>query len=113
MTGHAEQCVERYLELTGEAISSLKTVSTPCIDDHLLLQKDFQDQGEVAEVASRIVRKAFYLTRTERPDILDEVMVENVTCRSQIFRKFNAESLNLKLGAWKRNRIQSNDYSIS
>ena len=70
MQGHAEQCVDRYLELTGKDIGSLKTVSTPCIDDHLLSPEDFNEKGEVAEVASRIVLKALYLARTNRPDIL-------------------------------------------
>ena len=35
MCGHAEQCVERYLELSGKDVSTLKKVPTPCIDDHL------------------------------------------------------------------------------
>ena len=34
MTGHAEQCVDRYLELSGSPESSLKKVATPSIDDH-------------------------------------------------------------------------------
>ena len=70
MQGHAEQCVDRYLELTGKDIGSLKTVSTPRIDDHLLSPEDFEEKGEVAEVASRIVLKALYLARTNRPDVL-------------------------------------------
>ena len=34
MTGHGEQCVERYLELSGNSVDSLNQVATPCIDDH-------------------------------------------------------------------------------
>ena len=61
MSGHAEQCVERYLELADKSLESLKTVSTPCIDDHLLAPEDFTSKGEAADVAARIVLKALYL----------------------------------------------------
>ncbi|MDP7647929.1 MAG: hypothetical protein QGH82_07675, partial [Candidatus Woesearchaeota archaeon] len=36
MIGSAEATVDRYLELSKLKITSLKKVSTPCIDDHLL-----------------------------------------------------------------------------
>ena len=34
MSGHVKQTVDRYLELAGRPIESLKKVATPCIDDH-------------------------------------------------------------------------------
>ena len=64
MKGHAEQCVERYLDLADKDINSLKTVSTPCIDDHMFSPEDFTSKGEAASVAARIVLKALYLART-------------------------------------------------
>ena len=70
VSGHAEQCVERYLELTGKSIESRRPVATPCIDDHLFAPEDFASKGEVAEVAARIVLKALYLARTNGPYIL-------------------------------------------
>ena len=41
MVGHAEQTVQRYLELAKLTKDSLKPVQTPCIDDHLLPPEDF------------------------------------------------------------------------
>ena len=70
MVGHAEQCVEKYLELTGKTIEVLKPVSTPTIDDHMFTKEDYSNKGEVADVAARILLKALYLARTNRPDIL-------------------------------------------
>ena len=67
MTGHAEQCVERYLELADKDINSLKTVATPCIDDRMFAPEDFVSKGETASVAARIVLKALYLARTIGP----------------------------------------------
>ena len=81
MKGHAEQCVERYLDLANTDIDSLKTVSTPCIDDHMFSPEDFTSKGEAASVAARIVLKALYLARTNRPDTLWSVcsLARNVT----------------------------------
>ena len=70
MVGHAEQCVDKYLELTGKSIEVLKPAATPNIDDHMFTKEDFSNKGEVADVAARIVLKALYLARTNRPDIL-------------------------------------------
>ena len=38
MTGHAASAVEKYLELTGATVESLKKFANPCIDDHMLWQ---------------------------------------------------------------------------
>ena len=58
MRGHAEQCVERYLELAGKTVESLKLVNTPCIDDHMIPPNDMIAKGELSPVAARIVLKA-------------------------------------------------------
>ena len=41
MSGHAEQCVDKYLELSGVSEDSLKLAETPCMDDHQIPPKDF------------------------------------------------------------------------
>ena len=41
MVGHAEQCVERYLELAKMKKSDLKQVATPCMDDHVFQPEEF------------------------------------------------------------------------
>ena len=70
MIGHSQQCVERYIELANKPIESLTNVQTPCIDDHQFGPDDLIEQGELAEVAAKIVLKALYLARLARPDIL-------------------------------------------
>ena len=69
MKGHSEQCVDRYLELSGKHESSLKEVATPCIDDHLLSPEDFESKGELSPVAAKLVLKALFVARMGRPDI--------------------------------------------
>ena len=68
MNGHANSCVERYLELSQVKLASLKSVPTPCIDDHQLQSEDFSSPGKLSPVAARIVLKALYLARIGRPD---------------------------------------------
>ena len=93
MWGHAEQCVDKYLELSGKGIDSLKEVKTPCIDDHMLNPEDFQNKGVLSPVCSRIVLKVLYLARQARPDILwsvnalaREVTKWNVACDKRLHR---------------------------
>ena len=57
-TGHIEQPVERYLELSGKEESELKPVETPCLDDHMFPPEDFQAKGKLSPVAARIVFNA-------------------------------------------------------
>ena len=70
MSGHAEACVDRYLELSKMKVRDLKRVETPCIDDHQLQAEDFKTPGKLTSVAARIVLKALYLARIGRPDAL-------------------------------------------
>ena len=53
MVGHAQQTVDRYLELTQLTVDSLKYVATPCIDDHMLPPEDFVNKGHLAAEASK------------------------------------------------------------
>ena len=63
MKEHSAACVDRYTELTGKPIASLKQPATPCIDDHDLSLEDFEVRGTLARVAARIVLKVLYTAR--------------------------------------------------
>ena len=93
MHGSAEKCVERYLELAGMTSDQLKTVTTPCIDDHLISAEDFETKGQLAPHASKAVLKCLYLARKARPDLLwavndlaRNVTKWNVACDKRLFR---------------------------
>ena len=51
------------------ASSTLKKVSTPCLDDHQIPPEDFEAKGELAKDAAKIVLKVLYLARVGRPDL--------------------------------------------
>ena len=70
MTGHAEQCVQRYLELAKLDRKTLKKVATPCMDDHQFAPEDFENKGSLSPVASQILFEILYLARMGRPDLL-------------------------------------------
>ena len=93
MTGHARQCVEKYLELANKKEQDLKQVPTPCLDDHQMKPEDFEVKGELTAIADRIVLKALYLARVNRSDILwtvnvlaREVTKWNVACDKRLHR---------------------------
>ena len=52
MIGHAKQSVERYCELAKTTVASLKKVTTPCIDDHLIPPEDFCHKGRALASSS-------------------------------------------------------------
>ena len=70
MTEHAAGGVERYLELAKLDAASLKYVGHPCMDDHQMLDEDFEVKGKLSPIAARIVLKCLYLARHNRPDII-------------------------------------------
>ena len=57
-------------KLSGKTVDSLKSVATPNLDDHLIAPEDFAAKGELSPVAARIVLKALYLARMNRPDAI-------------------------------------------
>ena len=69
MTGHAQSCVDKYLELSGLKTSDLKNVATPCMDDHMFTDEDFTTKGKLSPICARIVLKVLYLARHNRPDL--------------------------------------------
>ena len=70
MSGHAANCVERYLELANIDRTKLKRVNTPCLDEHALTDSDYEARGDLADVAAKIVLKVLYLAHVTRPDLL-------------------------------------------
>ena len=93
MQGHAEQCVQRYLDLARVPEATLKKVPTPCIDDHQIEPKDFETKGQLHENAAKVVLNILYLARMNRPDLLwavnslaREVTRWNVACDRRLFR---------------------------
>ena len=75
MFGHMQQSVDRYLELAGKTLDSLKKVPTPCIDDHLIPPEEFEVKGHLSSCAARVVLKALYVARIARYDIMWAVNV--------------------------------------
>lgn len=93
MHGHSEQVVERYCELAKVAVSTLRPVYTPCIDDHQLNPDDFEKPGVLTVEAAKIVLKALYVARMGRPDALwtvnslaREVTRWTVACDKRLLR---------------------------
>ena len=61
MSGHAQQCVDRYCELTGASEKDLKKVTTPCMDDHAFTPEELVEKGKLSEISARVVLKCLYL----------------------------------------------------
>ena len=70
MEGHANKCVERYIELANKSTQQLFKVCSPCIDDHHFKEKEMKSGGEMSQVCSSIVLKCLCLARIGRLDIL-------------------------------------------
>ena len=85
MSGHAETCVEKYLELAGLDLSDLQPVGTPNLDDHAIPANEFEVQGQLSDVCSRIVLKALFFARIARPDLL-----QSVNCLARCVSKWTA-----------------------
>ena len=93
MEGAAGGCVDRYLELSGASVNSLKKVATPCLDDNMLNTSDFMEKGTLSKDASKAVLKCLYLARLARPEILwtvnslaREVTKWTVACDKRLHR---------------------------
>ncbi len=56
MDGHAQQSIDRYLELSGKTVDSLRKVATSCIDDPLFVPADFTQKGALTSVAACVER---------------------------------------------------------
>ena len=70
MHGFFEQCIELYCTLAGKKRSQLHKVKTQSIDDHNIPPEDFEETGQLAGDAAKIVMKMLYGARLVRYDIL-------------------------------------------
>ena len=70
MQGHAQKVVEKYCELAGVKENQLRHVVTPNLDDHAILPQEFEDKGQLEEIAARVGLTALYLARYNRSDLL-------------------------------------------
>ena len=70
MDGFAMQCVERYLELSGEDLSQLKPAPTPTLDDHQFPAQEHEPKGALSLVCAKIVMKVLFMARCYRYDLL-------------------------------------------
>ena len=50
-------------------MDKLRTVSTPCLDDHAIPADEHESKGALAAVCARIVLKVLFLARISRPDL--------------------------------------------
>ena len=73
MLGFMEQCVERYLDLSGAGVGSLKAVATPGVDDHSFNPDDWNESGKLASIAAKVIMKILYAARMYRFDLLHSV----------------------------------------
>ena len=92
-TFHAEQCLQRYLDLAKVERKSLLQVATPGMDDHQINPEDFESKGAPEPVASKIVVKVMHMARVGRPDLLwtvndlaRNVAKWNVACDRMLLR---------------------------
>jgi len=90
-------CVEKYLELSGKQITSLRKVTTPFIDEHSAQAIDEDNHeispGVLAPIASRVLMKILYAARVGRYDLLrplcslaTKVTKWSVTCDRMLHR---------------------------
>ena len=70
MRDHSLLCAERYLDLDEKDEQGFHKRYNPCIGDHQFGPDDVVTQGTLEPVASRIVPKMLYTSRTGRSDTL-------------------------------------------
>ena len=70
MDGFAQQCVDRYLELSSSKVEDLKPVPTPTLDEHSFTEQDHETRGALAPVCAKIVMKILFMARFYRYDLL-------------------------------------------
>ena len=75
MIGHSKSVVEYYCKIAGIKPESLRTVKTPCLDDHEINPAELEIKGNLAAESASIVLKALYTARMNRPDIYHSVNV--------------------------------------
>ena len=61
MEGHAKKCVERYCELANKTPQQIYKVSTPCIDDHHVIEEEMKSVG--ADILLSVNKLARLITK--------------------------------------------------
>ena len=60
MEGHARKCIERYCELANKKVEQLYTISSPCLDDHLVVREQFGKISHTMACDRRLARLISY-----------------------------------------------------
>ena len=68
MVDYCKEAVSLYLEVAGNN-TVLKQVPTPYVNSGLLVDKDYETQGEVSHKASSVLMKLLWVCRLARPDL--------------------------------------------
>ena len=79
MRTFVDQVVSTYCELTGTPINQLKHVATPSFPESSMIDIELSQEGALSGVASRVLMRAFWLSRLARPDI--SFIIGRVTTR--------------------------------
>ena len=86
MLGFMEQCAEKYLDLAGTTVNTLRAVATLGVDDHSFNPEDWAESGKLAPFAARVIMTILYAARMYRFDLLHSVnsLARDVTlwCRA-------------------------------
>ena len=68
MDDFTQECCNRYLEITGE--KGFKKAPTPYLEESTLPIDDYDTQGVLQHCAAKLIMKAYWLARLNRPDVL-------------------------------------------
>ena len=68
MDDFTQECCSRYLEITGE--KGFKKAPTPYLEESTLPIDDYDTQGALQHCAAKLIMKAYWLARLNRPDVL-------------------------------------------
>lgn len=70
MTDFMEQCVERYIELSGRPREKSRGLSSPWSDEHKFDNIDLGAPGELSTIAANVITKVLFATILYRCDLL-------------------------------------------
>jgi len=68
MRDYAQQVLDRYLDITGGNVAFRK-VSTPYVTEGMLIQADYEVEGQISSKAASVLMQLLWLTRLARPDL--------------------------------------------
>lgn len=68
MRDYEQQVLDRYLDITGGNVAFRK-VSTPYVTEGMLIQADYEVEGQISSKAASVLMQLLWLTRLARPDL--------------------------------------------